>query len=180
MQVQLLVWIFVMRVMMLFSSALAYFLNGVIAKARYDGKDEMNYESPLTSLVWITSLVSIALTYLISYLMIPQIGDDSTQWWKLATIISCGTLAGAARKDADRIGSREKRGLQDLALQQRCADVEGGEGAVAVQREPGVAAAVEDEIIGIYTDLRGNENSVAGEVDEGDQAWGGSGSGAGR
>ena len=94
-QVQLLVWIFVMRVMMLFSSALAYFLNGVIAKARYDGKDEMNYESPLTSLVWITSLVSIALTYLISYLMIPQIGDDSTQWWKLATIISCGTLAGA-------------------------------------------------------------------------------------
>src|SRR4051794_29287655 len=94
-QVQLLVWIFVMRIMMLVSSALAYFVNAAIAKARYDGKDEMNYESPLTSLVWITSLVSIALTYLISYLMIPQIGDDSTQWWKLATIISCGTLAGA-------------------------------------------------------------------------------------
>jgi K(+)-stimulated pyrophosphate-energized sodium pump len=94
-QVQLLVWIFVMRIMMLVSSAVAYFLNGAIAKARYDGKDEMNYESPLTSLVWITSLVSIALTYLISYLMIPQIGDDGTQWWKLATIISCGTLAGA-------------------------------------------------------------------------------------
>src|SRR3954454_20000099 len=94
-QVQLLVWIFIMRIMMLVSSALAYFVNAAIAKARYDGKDEMNYESPLTSLVWITSLVSIALTYLISYLMIPQIGDDSTQWWKLATIISCGTLAGA-------------------------------------------------------------------------------------
>src|SRR5437868_2733692 len=94
-QVQLLVWIFVMRVMMLFSSALAYFLNGVIAKARYDGKDEMNYESPLTSLVWITSSVSIALTYLISYLIIPQLGDSTSQWWKLATIISCGTLAGA-------------------------------------------------------------------------------------
>jgi K(+)-stimulated pyrophosphate-energized sodium pump len=94
-QVQLLVWIFVMRIMMLISSAVAYFVNAAIAKARYDGKDEMNYESPLTSLVWITSLVSIALTYLISYLMIPLIGDDSTQWWKLATIISCGTLAGA-------------------------------------------------------------------------------------
>src|SRR4029077_20562892 len=73
----------------------AYFLNSVIAKGRYEGKDEMNFESPLTSLVWITSLVSIALTYLISYLMIPQIGDDFTQWWKLASIISCGTLAGA-------------------------------------------------------------------------------------
>ena len=94
-QVQLLVWIFVMRIMMLVSSALAYFLNAAIAKARYDGKDEMNFESPLTSLVWITSLVSIALTYLISYLMIPELADDGTQWWKLATIISCGTLAGA-------------------------------------------------------------------------------------
>src|SRR5881398_3293037 len=65
-QVKLLVWIFVMRIMMLVSSALAYFVNAAIAKARYDGKDEMNYETPLTSLVWITSLVSIALTYVIS------------------------------------------------------------------------------------------------------------------
>jgi K(+)-stimulated pyrophosphate-energized sodium pump len=94
-QVQLLVWIFVMRIMMLVASAVAYFLNSAIAKARYEGKNEMNFESPLTSLVWITSLVSIALTYLISYLMIPQLGGDTSQWWKLATIISCGTLAGA-------------------------------------------------------------------------------------
>ena len=94
-QVKLLVWIFVMRIMMLVASAVAYFLNGAIAKARYDGKNEMNFESPLTSLVWITSLVSIGLTYLISYLIIPQIGDDTSQWWKLASIISCGTLAGA-------------------------------------------------------------------------------------
>jgi K(+)-stimulated pyrophosphate-energized sodium pump len=94
-QVQLLVWIFVMRVMMLVASALAYFLNGAIAKARYDGKDEMNFESPLTSLVWITSLVSIAITFFISHLMIPDLGGDGSQWWKLATIISCGTLAGA-------------------------------------------------------------------------------------
>jgi K(+)-stimulated pyrophosphate-energized sodium pump len=93
-QVQLLVWIFVMRVMMLVSSAGAYFLNAVIAKAKYDGKDEMNFETPLTSLVWITSIISIALTYVVSYLMIPALGDG-TVWWKLASIISCGTLAGA-------------------------------------------------------------------------------------
>ena len=94
-QVQLLVWIFVMRVMMLVSSSGAYFLNGIIAKAKYGSADEMNFEAPLTSLVWITSIVSIGLTYLVSYFVIPTLGADSTQWWKLATIISCGTLAGA-------------------------------------------------------------------------------------
>jgi K(+)-stimulated pyrophosphate-energized sodium pump len=94
-QVQLLVWIFVMRVMMLVASAVAYFLNGAIAKAKYAGKDEMNFESPLTSLVWITSLVSIAITFLVSHVMIPDLGGDDSQWWKLAAIISCGTLAGA-------------------------------------------------------------------------------------
>ena len=94
-QVQLLVWIFVMRVMMLVSSAVSYFLNGAIAKAKYGSANEMNFEAPLTSLVWITSIVSIALTYLISYFIIPTLGSDTSQWWKLATIISCGTLAGA-------------------------------------------------------------------------------------
>src|SRR5712692_1542001 len=94
-QVQLLVWIFAMRVAMLVSSAAAYFLNSAIAKARYGNADKMNFEAPLTSLVWITSMVSIALTYALSALIIPSLGGDSTQWWKLATIISCGTLAGA-------------------------------------------------------------------------------------
>jgi len=99
-QVQLLVWIFVMRVMMLVSSSLSYFLNGAIAKAKYGSSSEMNFEAPLTSLVWITSIVSIALTYLISYFIIPVLGadaahGDTSQWWKLSTIISCGTLAGA-------------------------------------------------------------------------------------
>jgi K(+)-stimulated pyrophosphate-energized sodium pump len=93
-QVQLLVWIFVMRVAMLLSSAGAYFLNGAIAHAKYANSDEMNFEAPLTSLVWITSIISIVLTYVVSYLMIPGLGDG-TIWWKLATIISCGTLAGA-------------------------------------------------------------------------------------
>ncbi len=94
-QVQLLVWIFVMRVIMLVASAVSYFLNGAIAKAKYGNAAEMNFESPLTSLVWITSIVSIGLTFLVSYFTIPVLGNDSSQWWKLATIISCGTLAGA-------------------------------------------------------------------------------------
>jgi K(+)-stimulated pyrophosphate-energized sodium pump len=94
-QVQLLVWIFVMRVMMLVSSSLSYFINGAIAKGKYGSANEMNFEAPLTSLVWITSIVSIGLTYLISYFIIPDLGGDASQWWKLSTIISCGTLAGA-------------------------------------------------------------------------------------
>ena len=93
-QVQLLVWIFVMRVAMLVSSSGAYFINGVIAKAKYVNSDEMDFEAPLTSLVWITSILSIALTFVVSFYMIPTLGDGSL-WWKLASIISCGTLAGA-------------------------------------------------------------------------------------
>ena len=93
-QAQLLVWIFVMRVAMLISSSGAYFLNGAIARAKYANSDEMDFEAPLTSLVWMTSIVSIILTYIVTYLMIPTLGDG-TLWWKLASIISCGTLAGA-------------------------------------------------------------------------------------
>ncbi|MFL6283536.1 MAG: sodium-translocating pyrophosphatase, partial [Pyrinomonadaceae bacterium] len=93
-QVQLLVWIFVMRVVMVIASALAYFVNEAIAKSRYGNADTMNFEAPLTSLVWITSVISVVLTYIVSYLMIPNLGDGSL-WWKLATIITCGTLAGA-------------------------------------------------------------------------------------
>ena len=93
-QVQLLVWIFVMRVAMLLSSVIAYFLNSAIAHAKYANADEMDYEKPLTSLVWITSILSIVMTYGVTYLMIPDLGDGSI-WWKLASIISCGTLAGA-------------------------------------------------------------------------------------
>ena len=94
-QVQLLVWIFVMRIAMLISSAAAYFINAAIAKAKYANANEMNFETPLTSLVWITSIVSIALTYVISSLMVPDLSGDTSLWWKLASIISCGTLAGA-------------------------------------------------------------------------------------
>jgi K(+)-stimulated pyrophosphate-energized sodium pump len=119
-QVQLLVWIFVMRIVMLIASAAAYFLNGIIAKAKYGNADEMNYEAPLTSLVWITSIVSISLTYLISSLIIPTIGGDSTQWWKLATIISCGTLAGAIIPELVKVfTSTESRHVREVVTSAR-------------------------------------------------------------
>jgi len=116
-QVQLLVWIFVMRVMMLVSSALSYFINGAIAKAKYGSASEMNFEAPLTTLVWLTSIVSIALTYLISYFIIPGLGGDTTQWWKLATIISCGTLAGALIPELVKVfTSTESRHVKEVVV----------------------------------------------------------------
>jgi len=94
-QVQLLVWIFVMRVVMVISSAVSYFINGAIAKSRYGNVAKMNFEAPLTSLVWLTSIISIAATYLVSSQIIPNLGGDTTLWWKLSSVITCGTLAGA-------------------------------------------------------------------------------------
>ena len=93
-QVQLLIWIFVIRIVMLIASAISYFANDMIAKTRYQKADKFNFEHPLTMLVWITSIVSIAFTWAISYALIPDLGDG-TMWWKLSTIISIGTLAGA-------------------------------------------------------------------------------------
>ena len=69
MQVQLLVWIFVMRIMMIIASGLSYFVNEAMAKARYGNVDKMNFEAPLTSLVWLTSIVSVVITYIVSYLL---------------------------------------------------------------------------------------------------------------
>jgi K(+)-stimulated pyrophosphate-energized sodium pump len=94
-QVQLLVWIFSMRVMMVICSGIGYFVNGAIAKARFGNSDKMNFEAPLTTLVWLTSILSIGLTYVVSSQMIPDLAGDSSLWWKLSTVISCGTLAGA-------------------------------------------------------------------------------------
>jgi len=114
-QVQLLVWIFVMRIVMLIASAAAYFINGFIANAKYGKVDHMNYEAPLTSLVWITSVVSIALTYIVSSVIIPRLGGDTSQWWKLATIISCGTLAGAIIPELVKVfTSTESRHVKEV------------------------------------------------------------------
>jgi K(+)-stimulated pyrophosphate-energized sodium pump len=93
-QVKLLVWIFVMRIMMIVASGLSYLVNEVIAKARYQNAQKMNFEAPLTFLVWLTSLISVGITYLASYFLVGDLGDGSL-WWKLSTVITCGTLAGA-------------------------------------------------------------------------------------
>jgi K(+)-stimulated pyrophosphate-energized sodium pump len=94
-QSQLLVWIFAMRVMMVISSGASYLINAAHAKAKWGNASDMNFETPLTNLVWLTSLVSIAATYIVSYIMIPELGGDPTLWWKLSSVITCGTLAGA-------------------------------------------------------------------------------------
>ena len=114
-QVQMLVWIFAIRIAMLVASAAAYFINDAISRAQYGKADEMNFEHPLTSLVWITSLVSIGLTYVLSYLMVPNMNGDTTQWWKLATIISCGTLAGAVIPELVKVfTSTESRHVKEV------------------------------------------------------------------
>jgi K(+)-stimulated pyrophosphate-energized sodium pump len=92
--VKLLVWIFAMRIMMVIASVVSYWINEAWATAHYRAVDKMNFEHPLTTLVWLTSIVSVLLTYLVSYLLVSDLGDGSL-WWKLATIITCGTLAGA-------------------------------------------------------------------------------------
>jgi K(+)-stimulated pyrophosphate-energized sodium pump len=93
-QVQLLVWIFAMRIVMVVASGGSYLLNEMMAKAQYANVQKMNYEAPLTRLVWLTSVVSIAATYLASWYLIRDLGDGSL-WWKLSSVITCGTLAGA-------------------------------------------------------------------------------------
>jgi K(+)-stimulated pyrophosphate-energized sodium pump len=94
-QVQLLVWIFVMRIMMVITSAVSYFINGAVASARYKNALKMDFEAPLTTLIWLTSLLSIGATYIVSSLIIPSLNGDTSLWWKLSTVITCGTLAGA-------------------------------------------------------------------------------------
>jgi K(+)-stimulated pyrophosphate-energized sodium pump len=94
-KVELLVWIFCMRIMMIVASAISYFINDAVARARYGNVSKMDYEAPLTSLVWLTSIISVILTYIVSYLMIPELDGDPTLWWKLSSVITCGTLAGA-------------------------------------------------------------------------------------
>ncbi len=95
-QVKLLVWLFVMRLLMVITSGLAYFVNEFLfAKPTFGNKKSFNYEIPLTSLVWVASFLSIIATYVASYLLVPELSGNKDLWWKLATIITCGTLAGA-------------------------------------------------------------------------------------
>ncbi len=94
-QVELLVWIFVMRILMIITSVVAYWINGFIANMKYKNVDDLDFEAPLTSLVWITSILSIFVTYAASYIMIPEVAGNTDMWWILSTIISCGTIGAA-------------------------------------------------------------------------------------
>src|SRR6059036_270994 len=119
-KVQLLVWIFAMRVMMVIASGFSYFLNAAFTKARYQNADHMNYEAPLTTLVWLTSLVSVALTFVASRLLIPNIGGDPTLWWKLSLVITCGTLAGAIIPEIVKVfTSTESRHTREIVTSSR-------------------------------------------------------------
>jgi K(+)-stimulated pyrophosphate-energized sodium pump len=93
-QVQLIVWLFAMRVLMIVASAVSYWINGAVSKARYGAASHFDFEAPLTMLVWLTSAVSIVITFVASKVLIGDLGDG-TLWWKLSAIITCGTLAGA-------------------------------------------------------------------------------------
>jgi K(+)-stimulated pyrophosphate-energized sodium pump len=118
-QVQLLVWIFVMRVLMIVASGASYGINAVIARARYASAPRMNFEAPLTSLVWITSVVSVVLTYVASYALIADLGDG-TLWWKLSTVITCGTLAGAIIPELVKIfTSTESSHVREVVISAR-------------------------------------------------------------
>jgi len=119
-QVQLLVWIFVMRIVMVVASLLSYGVNELIQSGKYKNADKMNFEHPLTFLVWLTSIVSVGLTFVVSYMLIPNLADDSTLWWKMSLIITCGTLAGAIIPEAIKVfTSTESRHVREVVTASR-------------------------------------------------------------
>ena len=119
-QVQLLVWLFAMRVMMIIASGLSYNLNEWFSKMHWGESDEMNFEAPLTNLVWLTSIISVAITYGVSYILIPELGGDTSLWWKLSTVISCGTLAGAIIPEMVKIfTSTESSHVREVVISSR-------------------------------------------------------------
>ncbi len=118
-QIQLLVWIFVMRIMMIFASGISYLINEAISKIRFKNADRMNFETPLTFLVWLTSIVSVLITYVVSYFLIGNLGDGSL-WWKLSTVITCGTMAGAVIPELVKIfTSTESRHVREVVTSGR-------------------------------------------------------------
>lgn len=107
-QVKLLAWIFVMRILMILTSIIAFYINGALSKSRYSNKDDMDFEQPLTNLVWITSILSIVVTFAASYVMIPDLNGNTDMWWILSTIISCGTIGGALIPEFTKIFTSPK------------------------------------------------------------------------
>jgi K(+)-stimulated pyrophosphate-energized sodium pump len=119
-QAQLLVWIFLMRVMMVLASGFSYLISNRISSGRYSTAARFNFEAPLTQLVWLTSLVSVFLTYVLSYLIVPNLGGHPDLWWQLSTVISCGTLAGAIIPELVKVfTSTESRHVREVVISSR-------------------------------------------------------------
>ena len=109
-QVKLLAWIFVMRILMIVTSVAAFYINNLICSVKYEGKEDLDFEAPLTSLVWITSILSIVVTFLASYFLIPDLHGNTNMWWILSIIISCGTIGGAIIPEFTKIFTSPKSG----------------------------------------------------------------------
>ena len=107
-QARLITWIFTMRILMIITSVVAYALNGVIAKKIYGEKKSFDFEAPLTSLIWLTSLISILVTFGVSCIMLPQESFGPKIWWEMSVIISCGTLAAAIIPEFTKIFTSSK------------------------------------------------------------------------
>jgi K(+)-stimulated pyrophosphate-energized sodium pump len=119
-QAQLLVWIFLMRIMMIIASGASYLVSNNISRSRYAGGTKFNFEWPLTQLVWLTSVVSVALTYLLSYVFVPNLGGNPDLWWQLSTVITCGTLAGAIIPELVKVfTSTESRHVREVVTSSR-------------------------------------------------------------
>ena len=118
-QTQLLVWIFAIAALMIVASAASYGINALIAKARYEKADRMNFEAPLTFLVWLTSAVSIGANYLVSWWLLGGVGDG-TLWWKLSTIMACGTIAGALIPEVIKVFTSTQSGhVREVVISSR-------------------------------------------------------------
>lgn len=107
-QTELLVWIFAMRILMVITSVLAFWINHFISNAMYGNKEDIDFERPLTNLVWITSLLSIVVTFIVSRILIPDLNGNSDMWWMLASIISCGTIGAALIPEFTKIFTSPK------------------------------------------------------------------------
>jgi K(+)-stimulated pyrophosphate-energized sodium pump len=119
-QVKLLVWIFMMRVMMVLASGVSYLGTNAVSRSRYKSADRMHFEAPLTMLVWVTSILSVALTYVLSWLLIPELGGNPSLWWQLSAVISCGTLAGAIIPEFVKVfTSTQSRHVREIVTSSR-------------------------------------------------------------
>ena len=119
-QATLLVWIFLMRVMMVLASGFSYLISNTISQSRYGAGAKFNFEAPLTQLVWLTSIISVVLTYALSYVIVPNLGGNPDLWWQLSTVITCGTLAGAIIPELVKVfTSTESRHVREVVTSSR-------------------------------------------------------------